>query len=287
MMVKPGVKELVEDNSNLKEVIEYKEDRGFRGALRLKNILKEKKFDMAVMVNPKKELHLAAFLAGIPIRIGFDRKWGFLLTHKIKDVKYLAEKHEVEYNLDLVRALGIEPSNKKPVLAVKELRGTVPYDWKESRRDVDSPSLIAIHPYTSNSKKQWPKKYFIELTDLLNGAGYNVVIIGGPGEAGSCEGFASTIKNKSIDLTGKLTLKELAALLTKCKFLVSSDSGPVHIAAAAGTHVVAIFGTADPGSNPRRWGPYGEGHIVIQKDRLEDILPKEVFDKIKNAYINS
>ena len=298
MMVKPEVKELVEDNPCVSEIIEYGEgkigeDKGGEGkirgnkgtvgkvrgkkgwirkAFRLKNILKERNFDAVIIVNPKKEFHLAAFLAGIPVRVGFDRKWGFLLTHKVKDLKCLAQKHEIEYNLDLVRALGIEPHSIKPVLYIKE------------ECPISAPGgepLIAIHPCTSNPKKQWPRHSFAKLADMLARGGNSIVWVSGPDEAAqSRRGAVSLMKGRSIDLSGKTSLKGLAALLKKCRFLVSGDSGPVHIAAAVGTPVVAIFGTSDPGSNPTRWGPYGAGHIVIQKDRLEDITPEEVYEAI-------
>lgn len=314
MMVRPEVKELVEDNPNVSEIIEYKgEIRGNKGkegvirekkgtirkAFRLKRIFKEKDFDIAIIVNPKKEFHLAVFLAKIPIRVGFDRKWGFLLTHKVKDLKYMAEKHEVEYNLDLVRILGIEPKDKKLVLVVRDTdieRGINKEEEGKIRINKDregeiwlekGQQIIAIHPCTSNPKKQWPKEYFAKLGDLLIESGYNVAIVSGPDDILVAKEVISMMKNKTIDLSGRLTLKELAVLFKKCKFLVSGDSGPVHIAAAVGTPVVAIFGKQDPGSRPERWGPWGKGHIVIQKDRLEDIKPEEVFNAIKNAHTNS
>ena len=308
VMIRPEVKELIEDNPCVSEIIEYKNDirenkgregeirvnRGkegvIRAAFRLRKIFKEREFDIAIVVNPKKEFHLAAFLAGIPVRVGFNRKWAFFLTHKVKDLKFLAQKHEVEYNLDLVRTLGIEPKDKRPVLVVKDnlrdcfapavlLRKTKQQGLAMTSGDQPRP-LIAIHPCTSNPKKQWPKTYFAKLGDLLMADGYNVVLVSGAKEARFAEEVIALMKNKPIDLTGKLNLRELAALFEQCKFLISGDSGPVHIAAAVGAKVIALFGAADPGSRPKRWGPYGEGHIVIAKERIEDILPSEVLAEI-------
>jgi len=266
MMVRPEVKGIVEDNPNLSEIIEYR----VASAIKLAKTFRNKKFDLAIIVNPKKEFHLAAFLAGIPIRVGFNRKWGFLLTHRIKDLKFLSEKHEVESNLDLVRAIGIEPKDKKPVLVIRDAFPVL-----------DIPEHpVAIHPCTSNPKKQWPEKSFARLADLLAESGYNAVLVSGPDEVESAKRVMSMMKNKPVDLAGKLTLKQLAVLLKRCEFLVSCDSGPVHIAAAMGTSAVVLFGKADRGSRPKRWGPYGERHIVIQKDKIEDILPEEVAAKI-------
>lgn len=291
VMIKPEVKELLEGNPNVNEIIEYAHScRGHLNvpysiatAIKIAMDLKKKQFDIAVVVNPKKEFHLAVFLAGIPLRVGFNRKWGFLLTHKVNDLKFLAAKHEVEYNLDLVRALGIEPKDKRPYLKVTD---NARHNSRERiRRQIppgsDSCRLVAIHPCTSNPKKQWPKEYFARLGDLLMLEGYNVAMVSGAKEARLAEEVIALMKNKPIDLSGKLCLKELAALFEECKFLISGDSGPVHIASAVGTRVIALFGSTEPGSRPKRWGPYGEGHIVIEKERLEDIKPEEV---LKNAH---
>jgi len=268
MMVNPAVKGLIEDNPNISEIMEYR----ITSAIELARTLKSKNFDLAIIINPKKEFHMAAFLARIPIRVGFNRKWGFLLTHKVKDLKFLSNKHEVEYNLDLVRAIGIEPKHKKPVLVIRDAFPML-----------DIPEHpVAIHPCTSNPKKKWPEKSFAKLADLLTKDGYNTVLISGPDEVASAERVISMMENKPVNLAGKLTLKQLAALLKRCEFLVSCDSGPVHIAAAMETSTVALFGKADLGSRPKRWRPYGQRHIVIQKDKMEDILPEEVVAKIQN-----
>lgn len=281
VMARPEVKELIEDNPRVSEIIEYEEEKGeIKGnkgreggigeAFRLREIFKKRKFDIAIVVNPKREFHLAVFLAGIPVRAGFDRKWAFFLTHKAKDLKFLARRHEVEYNLDLVRALGIEPKDKRPVLVVKN---------KMTPSDHPRP-LIAIHPCTSNPEKQWPPEYFSRLGDLLAEAGYGVAVVGGAENIGTAREVISRMRHKPLDLVGKTSLRELALFLKGCDFLVSGDSGPVHIASAFGTKVIALFGSADPGSKPRRWGPYGEGHTVIEKKRIEDILPSEVMAEI-------
>ncbi len=280
VMVKPEVKPLIEDNPNVSEVIEYQKIMdGIAEAFRLARIFRGKEFDIVVVVNPKKEFHLAVFLAGIRVRAGFDRKWGFLLTHKVKDLKYPAQKHEVEYNLDLVRALGIEPKNVKPLLIMRDVTIEMEYKLKKAiPAGSDTCRLIAIHPCTSNPKKQWPKEYFANLSDLLIKKGYNTVIISGIAEGPCAKETIALMKAKPIDLAGALTLRELVELLKRCGLLVSCDSGPVHIAAAAGTPVVALFGSQDPGGKPIRWAPYGSGHAVIYKNRVEDITPVEVFE---------
>lgn len=83
----------------------------------IKGSLGKYKFDLAVVLNPTKEAHQKIFWAHIPVRLGYDRKWGILLTHKIKDTKHLGNRHEVEANLELVGLLGVKPSSSE--LAIK------------------------------------------------------------------------------------------------------------------------------------------------------------------------
>ncbi len=74
---------------------------------------------------------------------------------------------------------------------------------------------------------------------------------------------------------------ELAALLKRCSLLISCDSGPMHLAVSVGTPVVALFRNDLPGKGAQRWGPWGEGHTVIEKGRLEDISVDELLEAVR------
>jgi ADP-heptose:LPS heptosyltransferase len=129
--------------------------------------------------------------------------------------------------------------------------------------------------------KQWSVDKFKELAVRLeNELGNKVIIIGGKEEADKSQKYFSDF----IDLTGKTTLVELAALLKKCKLLISGDSGPVHLASCVGTPVVAIFRNDTPGKGPVRWGPVSAGSSVVEKTSLQDITVEEVFDKVKTCF---
>jgi heptosyltransferase-2 len=231
--------------------------------------LKGRGFDLAVIFNPSEESNQACFLAGIPMRVGYDRKWAFTLTHKIKDEKHLALKHEVEYNLDLVGLIGASTQDKSLKLNVgtSSLLGAV----KESH-------VIAIHPWTSDPVKQWPLQRFKELIKRL--AGLDIVLIGGREELEKHRDFFEGLHEITINLTGKTDLIQLAEVLKDVDLLVTGDSGPMHLAAAVGTPVVALFRNDIPGKTARRWGPWGEGHEIIEKAKLEDITVDEVIRAI-------
>lgn len=251
-------------------------------AWRLGRTLRAKRIDLAVVANPKKEWHLAVWLAGIPVRVGYDRKWGRLLTHRIRDSKALGERHEVDYNMDLVRALGVPapaPSWRFPrfepeweqVTQLLAQGGIQPAD-----------RLLAVHPWTSNPRKQWPVERFRQLIQRVIAArtSVRVVLIGGPEERRASEAFLAEPLPVT-DLVGRLTLRQLVALLQHAAVLVSNDSGPVHVAAAAGTPTVALFGTRDPATGPTRWGPWGDGHTVIWKPSMEAIAVEDVFEAVR------
>lgn len=232
-----------------------------------KNNLKKHKFDLAVILNPTKEAHLNCFLAGIPIRAGYDRKWPILLTHKLKDTKSEGNRHEVDCNLELVSLAGAHTQDKSLTIKVSQ----------DLFSEFIGKKIIAIHPFTSDPVKQWPIARFKELALRIRSQLNLMVIIAGL----SIVDF--DLKGDVINKVNQTTLPELAALLKRCCLLVSGDSGPVHLAAAVGTPVIALFRNDLPGKTARRWGPWGKGHIVIEKSNLNEISVDEVFAKIREV----
>jgi len=243
--------------------------------------LRKKQIRSAVMLNPSREMNIMTFLAGIPERLGYNRKCACLLTHKIEDQKSLSRKHEVEYNLELVKVLGAETCDLTLSLEVdSDIINRLLSEQGISRSDY----LIAIHPWTSDQRKQWPLERFRDLAHRLIGeTGAKILVIGGKDQLRRNPGSFSASEGKLIDLTGKTSLLALAALLKICKLLVSGDSGPVHLAACVNTPVVALFRNDLPGKGPRRWRPWGKNNLVIEKDKLMDITVEEVIKKAKEA----
>ena len=276
LAVNPYVEELAKCIDFVDKVIVWETTRhSFGQMVRFSNILRQEHIDLCIIFNPSKELNIISFLAGIPVRVGYDRKWGFLLNRKIQDKKHLGQKHEIDYNLELAGLVGVGIADKSLSLRIDTglIRGLLRQAGIEGQRD-----LIAIHPWTSDSIKQWSVDKFKELaTRLENELGNKVIIIGGIEEADKSQKYFSDF----IDLTGKTTLVELAALLKKCKLLISGDSGPVHLASCVGTPVVAIFRNDIPGKSPVRWGPVSMRSSVVQKPNLQDITVEEVLNKIK------
>ncbi|MDP3731776.1 MAG: glycosyltransferase family 9 protein [Candidatus Omnitrophota bacterium] len=293
-----SVKELAKRVGFIDEIIEWNQGKHpLSEKARFINLLRKKQIDIAVILNPARDFNIFTYLAGIPIRVGYNRKWGFLLTHKMEDEKYLGQRHEIEYNLELAALIGAGTQDETLCLSIDDR------EINDLFRDFnikDCNNLIALHPWTSDPIKQWPLDNFFELAKrLVREQDIKVIIIGGKDElTKSIEFFppqnvadSPRITNRNIDgnlinLTGRTTLTQLAALLKKCKLLISGDSGPVHLACTVGTKALAIFRNDIPGKSAHRWGPWGRGHIVIEKENLSDITVDDVFGKVKEVLIN-
>lgn len=280
LVVAPLVRELAECVEFVARVKEWDNQKSsILKRLRFANELRGEGFDLCVIFNPTSDFHQISFLAGIPFRLGYNRKSGFLLTQRIDDKKHLGQKHEIEYNLELVRACGADTKDLFLSLRVDEVAA----NSLQKKLNLDfSKKVIAIHPWTSDKRKQWPLQRFRALADEMSrGFGCEVIIIGGKEHAQESAKHFASLRGHALDLTGSTSLTELAALLKRCSLVVSGDSGPMHLAACVGTPVVALFRSDLAGKTSRRWGPWGKGHTLIEKESLSEISVEEVLCKIK------
>jgi len=283
-VVDPYVRELAQSIHFIDELIEWgRVKHSLLEKLRFIKLLKKKNINIAVMLNSSKQFNSITFFCGIPIRVGYNRKCAFLLTHKMEDKKYLGNKHEIEYNLELVSLLGAETDNKSPSLIMDDriIDGLL----KDAGIE-DYDTLVAIHPWTSDHIKQWPLENFRELAEtLIRELNIQILIVGGKENEDKSTELFNNLNSHLINITGRTNLRQLTALLKKSKLLISCDSGPVHLASCVGTPVIAIFRTDLPGKSSTRWGPRSKGSIVIEKNRLLDITVNEVFDKAKDILV--
>tara|TARA_B100000315_G_C14581339_1_gene590630 strand:+ start:1609 stop:2586 length:978 start_codon:yes stop_codon:yes gene_type:complete len=245
-------------------------------------VLRKKKFKTCLVLNPAKDSHIASFLAGIPKRAGYRRKWDFLLNCTLEDTKAKALKHEVEYNLLLTNLLGANTDDNSLNLKTDPKEAL---DLFNKFSIAQSDKLIAIHPFTSDTIKQWPKEKFKQLISVLESRFKGkIIIVGGKNELDENKSFLNSLGSNVINLTGQTSLMQLAAVIKGCELLISCDSGPMHLAAAVNTKVVAIFRSDIVAKSARRWGPWGKGHIVIAKDDLRKIEVSDVFNKLEDSF---
>ncbi len=272
MMVAPCSRDVVEGNPYLDEVIIYDKDgkhKTWMRSLKFASRLKKKKFDLAVILHPNIRMHLLTFLAGIPERLGYNRKLGFLLNLRRIHSKQEGVKHEAGYNLDLLKTLGVigDPYDLfMPIKVESEL-----YVNELFRKEGINPAdrILAINPGASCPSKIWPAERFARACEKLVSL-YNlkIVILAGPKDMLLANKIPLQYgsKNRIINLAGKTSLSQMASILKRCVLFISNDSGPVHIASALGTPVISIFGRNQPGLSPRRWGPLGKHDKYLHKD---------------------
>ena len=269
-MARRYTKDILEGNPYLDEVIVYDKTGRERGLVRNLSFirsLRRKKFDIALILHPTKRTHLLVSLAGIPETVGYNKKWGFLLTTKIPHRKQHGLKHEIDYTLDILRYTGLEPKDRTLYMPVNSRSEKKIEELFKEEGMKKSDISIAINPGASCVSKRWaPEKFAKVAKGLIEKYGAKVVVISGAQDKELGDKVSSLLGKNCINLSGKTDLADVASVLRHVKLFISNDSGPVHIACAVGTPVVAIFGRSDRGLSPKRWGPTGERDTVLHKD---------------------
>ncbi|MEW5758588.1 MAG: lipopolysaccharide heptosyltransferase II [Candidatus Omnitrophota bacterium] len=270
IMVAPEAREIVEGNPYLDEVIVFDKNRthkGFFGTFRITREIKNRHFDLAVILHTTNRINLITFFAGIKKRIGYDRRLSFLLTDKLKDTKYLGKKHEVEYNLDIIKKLGIEFSSPKPFIPLKDDSEKYIEDILRKNGITEKDKIVVLHPGASCVSKRWPFERFSELADILaRDFLVKIIIVASKDQKNLADLTLVNMKEKAINLAGIVSISQLASLLRRASLFISNDSGPVHIASALDTPVISIFGRKQAGLSPKRWRPFGAQDKFLHKD---------------------
>ncbi len=272
VLVRPETREIAEGNPHVNEVILYDKkgkERSVFGTALFSLALRRHNFDAVIHFHPTHRVHWVSFLAGIPVRIGYRKKSGWLLTHSMEDFKKEGLKHETAYNFDLLRFLNVaEPERLELHFPMNNSKQAAfeACAKQEGFHPAGEPYAV-INPSASCPSKMWPAEKFAVMGDKLwEQYRFRTILIGAKADSVRSEKVRALMKHKPHDLTGKLTIGMLGACLKDARLLVSNDSGPVHIAVACATPVVSIFGRNEPGLNARRWGPLGEKSAVAQKD---------------------
>jgi heptosyltransferase-2 len=233
-------------------------DSGFMGLLRAASRLRREGFDLAVIPHRSFRSALLALLAGIPRRLGFSTSAGrFMLTDV---VPFAWMTHDLDRNLALAGPLGerragaAHPRYVAPPPASASLQQLL-----TTRGAPEGARLAGVHPGAAWATKRWLPERFEDLCRRLRTRGYVPVLIGGPDDRAL--GARLALASGAVDLTGQTSLEDLKALMGRLSLFVTNDSGPMHLAAAAGVPVVAIFG---PTTRELGFFPYGEGHKVVE-----------------------
>lgn len=232
--------------------------------LRLAGRLRRQRWELAVSFPNSFRSALLPALAGVPRRVGFatdGRHW--LLTDRLAKTDDVRAAHHVDHYMGLVRALGYEGPPPPVRLCVDAER----LGWAEALLEEHQPAggrrpIVGIHPgATYGPAKRWfPDRFDAVARAAAFELGALVLVFGGAGEAPWAAEAASARRGQVLDFTGRTDVAALAALLARCDVVVCNDSGPMHMAAAVGTPVVAVFGSSDPDKT----GPVGPDHVVVR-----------------------
>jgi len=250
------------------EIIPFQKKSGvgfFLEDIRVSRSIRGKRFDLAVILPRSFRSAFQTYLAGIPVRIGYqDEGRSLFLTHKIRRNEEVLRIHRVHYYRKLVESLGHLETIPSPRLVLREEeRGWAEGQLRE-RGLLDGRVLIGINPGAAYGlAKCWHPDRFAELgRRLCERWKATALIFGREEERSMADRILKSLGGGGIDFTGKTHLLQLAALLERCRLLVTNDTGTMHVASAVGTPIVAIFGSTDPVAT----GPWGDGHVVVRKE---------------------
>lgn len=265
-LLAPRAREILEYNPAVNEIIIYDErgaHKSLAGKARLILELRRKHFDLAVLLHRSFTRALMAFLSGIKERAGYaTKKRTALLTRPLEAPD--TDLHKVEYFLKIAVSLGCDVSDKNYEFFTgnKERRYIEKELLKNGIKKTDT--VVVMNPGANWAPKRWPEENFAGLSDaLIRKYGVKLIISGAEKDAERALRIRSKMKEKVVVFCGKTNLKQLGALLGRADFVISGDSGPMHIAVAVKSSVIALFGP----TSPHLTGPYGNGNYrVIQKE---------------------
>ncbi len=214
--------------------------------------------DVVIDLEGRHSSSIMAFLLGASLRVGkASGKRAYLYNWKVEIPRGV---HRANTYMAIIRALGIETDIKIPYLhssqqLVLSLHKILAKEGITLMRPV-----ICVHPGAGKIYKQWTLAGFAEVCDWLSSEGFDVILVGGEKDRSNVQEIKAMTKASPYDLSGKLSLGELISLCKISSLYIGNDSGPMHIAAAVGIPVVALFGPSDE----KRWYPFSKDSIVLR-----------------------
>ncbi len=266
MLVTPTAAPLVAHHPAVDRVIvddKRRSTRGLAGWARLAGMLRAERFTIAIAAHKSFRTGLLLRAAGIARRVGFGHVPGAALyTERVPRPRALHDRDRI---LELLRPLGAYPE------AHTERRPWVAFDARAGERAAallaplrgERRPLAGICPGSAWPTKCWPARAYGRLVRMLETGGYRCVLLGGPEEHAVTAAVAQAAGGLGLDLGGRTDIATFAAVLTRMAVVVSNDSAPMHLAAAADVPQVAIFCATVPAQG---YGPVGSRAVVVEKD---------------------
>lgn len=211
--------------------------------------LRAGRYDRAIVLPRSFKSALVPFFAGIPRRTGFATELRQLLLNDRRPL----DRQRLDQTVKRFLALGLDAGEAlpdpvpQPVLRVDPANAAA----LTARLGLGAAPAVAFMPGAAyGPAKQWPTGHFVELATSLAAAGREVWVLGSAGEAELGEAIRAAAPERVFNLCGATTLPDTVDLLARSTAAVTNDSGLMHVAAAAGTHVVALYGSSSPSFTP-------------------------------------
>jgi heptosyltransferase II len=255
LVVRPGARGIFSDADFVDEVLTYDRRNVWAVVPQIKE-WRRRHFDLAILFQNAFEAALIPFLAGVPLRLGYATEARqALLTHPLPLPDWRSSRHEVFYYLFLVTALeqmlfgtsAICESDPDASLTISDARKTEAEDLLRACGVRENEPVVALCPGSINSRaKRWPAEAYATLADRLIESKRQVVLIGSANEVDVSNEVTNHMQQRPIVLTGKTSLDQITAMLSRVDLVVTNDTGPAHIAAALGRPTLVIFGPTNP-----------------------------------------
>ena len=269
-VVHPLAQPLVEGHPAVDRVHLWRRERALADLPRLRRELRAEAYGLAVDLQRIAKSALLARLSGAPRTLGYDRgrskelSW---LLHGERIPPGDPRAHMVEHYLAFARHLGVE----NPVARHRLPRDPGAEAWaSDLLAELGGPPTV-LSIGASKPENRWAPERFGELALALSDRGDRPVLAGGPQDQEAATRAMAAAGGTAVNLTGQTSLHQLIALLQTARVVVSGDTGPMHLAAALGRPVVALFGPADPA----RTGPWGAGHRILRGSGWDPSAPLE------------
>lgn len=265
IVVRPEASNLFESDPGITDVFVFDKkgkDRGLTGLYYLAKKIRSTKYDVALVPHRSFRSALLVWLCRIPERIGFLNSAGsWLFTVK---TEYDSSIHEIERNHSLANSIGISGKPPNPVIHITQNDVETAKRTLEDAGITDDDMIVGFGPGSKWFTKQWGTENYRELARLLlKQYQCKIICFGGNGEFDLGSRIEEQNRDKIKNFIGKLTLRESAAVLKRTALVIANDNGFMHLAAATGTPVVAIFGATVPGFG---FSPWGDNNTIIEKD---------------------
>lgn len=253
--------DVVRGNPFVGSILTFNKKSG--SSLGLIRLVRSRKYDVVIDLFGNPRTALVTWLSGAPHRIGFPfrgRKYAY--NHLV--IPRGGEVHNIDFNLDVLRKFDVPITTSDPLFPIDALSEQRAQEWI-SREHLYGRNLIGVNPSGGWGTKKWPLDSYARLvTALAQEEGSSVVLFWGPGEYDDVKSILAKI-SVPVHVIPPTSLKEMAAILKRCAYLISNDSGPMHIAASLGVPTLGIYGPTDP----RLQGPYGNRNAWVRHESLD------------------